>query len=285
MKAAFSSTASSTTPIRFTRNCSSFPYPKAGTKNPSVRVGTIGASGGQPQWMQIPGGPRENYLFRMDWADDRSVAVAQLNRRQNMVTVYLGETTSGAAKVVFRDQDDAWVFVPEGEGAARETQSFDWVKGRQSFLWLSERDGWRRAYSVSLSGGGTGGGDSGGKRRSGSCRRRRGGPLDLLHRIARECHRAVSFPVAHRPAGDSGANHARGGSAALISTTFRPDCRWAFHTYSTFDRVPATDLVSLPEEKSVPHAGGERAVAIQCGRIARSAGGVFPTSVGFGSDG
>jgi dipeptidyl-peptidase-4 len=30
-----------------------------------------------------------------------------------------------------------------------------------------------------------------------------------------------------------------------------PDCRWAFHTYSTFDRVPATDLVSLPEEKSV----------------------------------
>jgi len=130
-----------------------FPYPKAGTKNPSVRVGVVGIAGGQPQWMQIPGDPRENYLFRMDWADERSVAVAQLNRRQNVATFYLGDASSGAAKVIFRDQDDAWVFVPEGEGAARETQSFDWLKGRQSFLWLSERDGWRRAYTVSLNGG------------------------------------------------------------------------------------------------------------------------------------
>src|ERR1039457_3555562 len=40
-----------------------FPYPKAGTKNPSVRVGVISVAGGQPQWMQIPGDPRENYLF------------------------------------------------------------------------------------------------------------------------------------------------------------------------------------------------------------------------------
>ena len=30
-----------------------------------------------------------------------------------------------------------------------------------------------------------------------------------------------------------------------------PDSRWAFHTYSTFDQPPVTDLVQLPEHRSV----------------------------------
>jgi dipeptidyl-peptidase-4 len=30
-----------------------------------------------------------------------------------------------------------------------------------------------------------------------------------------------------------------------------PDSRWAFHTYSTFDRPPVTDLVQLPEHRSL----------------------------------
>ena len=227
-----------------------FPYPKAGTKNPSVRVGTIGASGGQPQWMQIPGDPRENYLFRMDWADERSVAVAQLNRRQNMVTVYLGDAISGAAKVIFRDQDDAWVFVPEGEGAARETQSFDWVKGRQSFLWLSERDGWRRAYAVSLSGGepvpvtpaASDALEVAGVGAEGRWIYYIASPENATERYLFRS-RTDRAGTAERitPAGQRGTHQ----------YDISPDCRWAFHTYSTFDRVPATDLVSLPEEKSV----------------------------------
>ena len=32
---------------------------------------------------------------------------------------------------------------------------------------------------------------------------------------------------------------------------FSPDSRWAFHTYSTFDQPPVTDLVQLPEHRSV----------------------------------
>jgi dipeptidyl-peptidase-4 len=227
-----------------------FPYPKAGTKNPAVRVGVIGVAGGQPQWMQIPGDPRENYLFRMDWADERSVAVAQLNRRQNVATFYLGDASSGAAKVIFRDQDDAWVFVPEGEGAARETQSFDWLKGHRSFLWLSERDGWRRAYAVSLSG---------------------GEPVAVTPAASDAMEVAGVDPEArwiyyiaspenaterylYRSRSDrpgTGERITPAGERGTHQYDISPDCRWAFHTYSAFDRVPATDLVSLPEEKSV----------------------------------
>ena len=227
-----------------------FPYPKAGTKNPSVRVGVISVSGGQPQWIQIPGDPRENYLFRMDWADERRVAVAQLNRRQNIATFYLGDANSGAAKVIFRDQDDAWVFVPEGEGAARETQSFDWVNGRQSFLWLSERDGWRRAYTVSLSGGEpvavtpvasdaveVAGVDPEGR---------------WIYYIAspeNATERYLFRSRIDRPG--TGERITPAGERGTHQYDISPDGKWAFHTYSAFDRVPATDLVSLPEQTSV----------------------------------
>jgi len=227
-----------------------FPYPKAGTKNPSVRVGVVSASSGQPQWMQIPGDPRENYLFRMDWADERSVAVAQLNRRQNVATFYLGDASSGAAKVIFRDQDDAWVYVPEGEGAARETQSFDWVKGHQSFLWLSERDGWRRAYTVSLNGGepvavtpaASDAMEVAGVDPEGRWIYYIASPENATERYLYRS-RTDRAGTAERitPAGERGTHQ----------YDVSPDCRWAFHTYSSFDRVPATDLVSLPEQKSV----------------------------------
>src|SRR5689334_9704530 len=91
-----------------------FPYPKAGTRNSAVRVGAVSVTGGAPKWMQVPGDPRENYIFRMDWADSRNLAIGQINRKQNDARVYLGDSTTGAAKAVFHDWDDAWVDLPEG---------------------------------------------------------------------------------------------------------------------------------------------------------------------------
>jgi dipeptidyl-peptidase-4 len=227
-----------------------FPYPKAGTKNPSVRVGVVGVAGGSPRWMQIPGDPRENYLFRMEWADERNVLAAQLNRRQNLVTIYLASAADGTAKEIFRDRDDAWVYVPEGEGAARETQTFDWLKGRQGFLWQSERDGWRRVYSVSLSG---------------------GDPVpvtpaaaDAMDLVAVDADgRWVYYTASPENATERYLYRSRidrpgttervtaAGEHGTHQYDLSPDCRWAFHTYSAFDRPPITDLVSLPEEKSV----------------------------------
>jgi dipeptidyl-peptidase-4 len=84
----------------------------------------------------------------MDWIDERHVGIGQVNRQQNHVTVYVADVENGSVKPVFEDQDEAWVDLPESAGAARPEESFVWIKGRKAFLWLSERDGWRRAWSV-----------------------------------------------------------------------------------------------------------------------------------------
>ena len=130
------------------------PYPKAGTKNSAVRVGVIGVEGGVPRWIQVPGSPRDHYIFRVEWLENGAgLAIGQLNRQQNTATVFIADPRSGTAKAVFKDQDAAWVDVPGGGGPGRDTGGFDWLNHGKSFLWLSEREGWRHAYSISRDGG------------------------------------------------------------------------------------------------------------------------------------
>ncbi len=122
-----------------------YKYPQPGGTNSSVRVGVIPATGGSTTWIKLPGDPRKNYIPRMEWVPNSNQLVLQyLNRLQNDNQVYLANPITGEATRHFEDKDAAWVDVVD---------EFEWVKnklGSQDFLWLSERDGWRHAYRVSL---------------------------------------------------------------------------------------------------------------------------------------
>ncbi len=119
-------------------------YPKAGTTNSAVRVGVVSAAGGATRWLQVPGDPRNVYVARMEWAaNSNEVALQHLNRQQNVLTVYLGDVKTGRVAPVFVDRDSAWVDVVD---------DWDWLDGGQRFLWLSERDGWLHAWTISRDG-------------------------------------------------------------------------------------------------------------------------------------
>ena len=228
----------------------SFPYPKAGTKNAAVRIGTVSVEGGAPRWMQVPGEARDNYLFRMDWADAGHLAIGQLNRRQSVATVYLSDAATGATRLVFQDLDDAWVDLPEGSGAARTTESFDWLKDHKGFVWLSERDGWRRAYSVGLAGAQitpitTAGMDAITVRGIEPENR-------WLYYIAspdKATHRYLYRSPIDKPGPAERISPAA--QPGTHSYDISPDGKWAFHVYSRMDLPPVTDLVSLPDHHSV----------------------------------
>ena len=120
------------------------PYPIPGTTNSAVRAGVVSVDGGETQWMQVPGDPRDNYIARLEWAGNSSeLAIEHLNRLQNTNDVLLADASTGAVRQIFRDQDSAWVDVMD---------EIHWVHNGQDFLWLSERDGWRHAYLVSRDG-------------------------------------------------------------------------------------------------------------------------------------
>jgi dipeptidyl-peptidase-4 len=224
------------------------PYPKTGTKNSAVRVGVMGVEGGAARWMQIPGDPREHYIFRIEWlADGAGLAIGQLNRLQNRATVFVADPGSGVAKPMFQDQDAAWVDV---QHRGDQGGGFDWLRGGKSLLWLSERDGWNHAYAAPREG---------------------GAPVLLTPGAADIVSLEAVAPGSdwiYYTASPENATQRylyrsaveRPGPAVRLTPMdqpgthaydISPDGRWAFHTYSRFDRPPVVDLVSLPEHKRV----------------------------------
>src|ERR1044072_3320013 len=71
-------------------------YPVAGETNSAARVGVVSAAGGITRWLQVPGDPRNNYIARMNWAgNSNEIVLLQLNRRQNVLNVILGNARTG----------------------------------------------------------------------------------------------------------------------------------------------------------------------------------------------
>ena len=121
------------------------PYPKAGSANSAVRIGVADASGhGAIRWMKTPGDARDTYLARVDWLDDSTLAMQQLNRLQNRNDLLLADARSGEVHSIFRDESSAWVDVQD---------EVRWIDKGRAFLWLSERDGWRHVYRGRRDGG------------------------------------------------------------------------------------------------------------------------------------
>ena len=217
-----------------------FAYPKAGTRNPAVRVGVVTADQHHAiQWLKTPGDPRDDYLARVDWLDANTIAVQQLNRLQNRNDLLLADARSGEVRRVFRDESATWVEVMD---------EIPWIDGGRACIWLSERDGWQHAYRVP----------------------RDGGEPTLLTRFDADAidiagvdeHAGWLFVVAspgraterylYRAKLDGAGAPERVTPAAQTGThayTVAPGGRLAFHTYSRFDRPPSTDVIELPDHR------------------------------------
>jgi len=125
-------------------------YPKVGEDPSSAKVGSIDLSTQKITWMKIPGDPKQNYLPRMQWVDNQ-LLVQQLNRKQNQLNVYICNPTSGECKLSYSEKDDAWVDIMNLDLTANWSM-YDMGIIENSFLRVTEKDGWRHVYKVKLDG-------------------------------------------------------------------------------------------------------------------------------------
>jgi len=219
------------------------PYPKAGTTNSSARVGVVAAAGGPTTWVEAPGDPRNTYIPRIEWSEDgRTIAVQQLNRLQNRNDVLIAETRSGAVRRAHRDeQPKAWVDV---------TDDFTWLDGGRAFLWVSEKDGWRHIYRVATDGSGD------------RLITKFDADVIAINTVDPKAG-WVYFLASPTAATEQYLYRARldgtgppervtpEGTPGFHTYNVSPDLRWAFHTWSRIDVPPATELVSLPEHRTM----------------------------------
>jgi dipeptidyl-peptidase-4 len=108
-------------------------YPKAGTTNPSVSIGIIELATGETTWLDTTTG-EEAYLARVDWIPGgERVAVQRLNRDQNRLELLSCAIIDGGCTTLLTEEATTWInitfdlrFLTDG-----------------SFLWSSEKTGWR----------------------------------------------------------------------------------------------------------------------------------------------
>jgi dipeptidyl-peptidase 4 len=121
-------------------------YPKTGDLNSSVsvRVVRIADSSVTILPLDVLGDTqRENYIADMNYHSETGTIIIQsLNRLQNHLKVCLCDPLLLTVSVVFEDKDEAWVDI---------SHELRWVDSK-SFLYLTERNGWRQICVVHIEG-------------------------------------------------------------------------------------------------------------------------------------
>ena len=119
-------------------------YPKAGDLNPLVRLGVVPAVGGETVWADLDHyTPTDLLIVSVGWSPDGGNVVFQAqNREQTWLDLNLADPTSGATTRLLQETTPAWVDV-HGDPT--------WLDDG-SFLWLSERSGWKHLYHYAADG-------------------------------------------------------------------------------------------------------------------------------------
>ena len=219
----------------------SFAYPKVGEKNSATRLGVIPVQGGAVRWLNLPGDPREHYLPHAEWTPDGSqILVQQFNRLQTELRVWLADPKSEKVRALMTETDAAWL---ENENPVR------WLDGGKSFLWLSERSGWRHAYRASVDGS--------------PLAPITKGAFDLMEVDAVDSSGGWLYYSAS-PAKSTQRHQFRvkldGSVTEQLSPVnqpgwhkydISPDAKWAVHSWSNFTTPPVVELVRLDDHSVV----------------------------------
>jgi len=214
---------------------------KPGERLPACRAGVVAASGGETTWLKIPGDPRNHYIYQIDWAENsQDVVIQQLNRRQNTMRVMMADAGTGDMQTILTEEDEAWL----------DNHVLRWIEGGKHFVWVSERDGWRHIYLVARNGE--------------SVKLLTPGEFDIftiqsidedegwVYYIASPDNPAQRY--LYRVGLDGSGEIERVTPQDLDGThgyQMSPASHWAFHTHSTIDTPPVTELVRLPQHDSV----------------------------------
>ena len=119
-------------------------YPKAGDPNPTVALGVVQVANGDLLWLDLSQyDDVEILIVNVGWTPDSDQISYQVqNREQTWLDLNFGDVTTGKHQQILRETTQAWV---NGNGNPI------WLNDG-SFLWFSERSGFRHLYQYQTDG-------------------------------------------------------------------------------------------------------------------------------------
>ncbi len=221
-----------------------FAYPKAGTRNSDVRIAVVDVQTGETSLVQMPGDPRGRYLPAIQWVDvTGELVIRQMNRLQNRETFTLVNFDSQTKREIFRESDDAWIDLQP---------DVTFLDQGQAFLYLSDRDGWRHLYRVSVEHDGVKPLTSGGF-----------DVIELVATVRPNSQETIAYFIAspesaterylyaYSFADRSTRRITPADSVGSHSYDVSPDGGYAIHRYSNVNQPTVTELISLPDHRVV----------------------------------
>ncbi|MGB7347119.1 MAG: S9 family peptidase [Pirellulaceae bacterium] len=249
-----------------------FPYPKVGQRNPLCRVGVVDIQGQSTRWINVPGDVRKHYLPRMQWiGDTNQLLIQQLNRLQNTNRVFVTSPQGDQVRQLFVEQDEAWVDVHD---------EIFWNEDATQFTWMSDRDGWRHAYMVSL--------------KNGDPKLVTPGEFDVVELLKiDETNQQIYFIASpENPTqrylwrasldGKTVERVTPDNFAGVHSYRISADAKWAVHTHSSADQPPITKLISLPDHRVVRVLEDNKELTEKVNALAHSDTEFFRVDIGDG---
>jgi dipeptidyl-peptidase-4 len=221
-------------------------FARVGETIATLRVGVVGADGAKMRWVSIPSPLEGFYLGQVTWAgNSHELLVEQFSRFRDRREFFLADVRTGEVRSIYVETDPAWVIA-----SYRVNAGLEWIRGGDAFVTLSEKDGWRHAYVVD--------------REGGEEALLTPGAWDIQERATVDHDRGWLYFYAtpdnatqrylYRVQLDGSGRPERVTPESQAGThryNFSPDARWAFHTFSTIDTPPVTELVELPGHRVV----------------------------------
>lgn len=232
-------------------------YPTAGQSPSPARIGVINVNTQKLTWLALPGDPQQHYLPRAEWNAPDALFVQQLNRKQNESKIFNVNPSTGDAKLIYSEKDNAWIDVLtpwQNSYALDFRHRIQWLAGGKEFLWFSEKDGWRHIYRITKEGKET---------------LVTAGNYDVMDlRYVDEANNQVYFLASMSNATQKYLYRCRldgKGKAEMVSPATQsgthdyqvsPSGRFAYHTFSNSYTRPLGEWISFPSEQALRSSDG-----------------------------
>lgn len=245
-------------------------YPKVGESPSACRIGMTDIHTAETRWMKIEGDPRQHYVVRLEFIPGTNdLIIQQLNRKQNISRLIRCNGQTGSSKIIYSEQDDAWVDVYTPASAENAynvdfSHEMSWVSSGKEFLWTSEKSGWRHIYRISTEGKETpvtkGNFDviglKGVDERSG-----------LVYFLASPSNATQKYLFRVRMDGKGNAEPVEpDGLRGTHNYTISPSGRIALHSFTNTSTEKVSEVVSLPLHRPLP---GKESIAVKIAKASQ----------------
>ncbi|TAE04069.1 MAG: S9 family peptidase [Bacteroidetes bacterium] len=122
-----------------------FKYPKAGENNSLLTISVYDLPSAKTIKMDI-GTETDIYIPKINWTyDSNLLSIRRMNRLQNTLEILHANSNTGASTVIYKEVSDSYVDIQYAE-------DMKYLKDGKSFIFSSEKDGFKHLYLSSMDG-------------------------------------------------------------------------------------------------------------------------------------